>query len=386
VIQDPLAHFLALAAVVHLALYLEARSHVCKSLGAGLVAILLGMVLSNSGVIPGESYAYEFLRGSGVGAGVVLILMSVDVRSVRQAGPRMLAAFGLGALGTVVGAITAATLLGGRIGPETWKLTGQYTGTYIGGGMNFAALGQAFHTSGDLFSAAIAADVVVTAIWMMACLAAPVLLGRGGGARVAPLRSPKRPTQEKYAVGLDLLLYESGKSLLLSETAALVAIAVGALWLSDRLAALFPPFPAVLWLTTLALAAAQVPALKRLPGGAMIGNYLLLLFLASNGAQSVIANIVRVGPNVFYFASLTVAVHGLIQFGVGRLLRFDAGTLAVASQANVGGSASAMAMASARGYLDRLLPGVAVSLLGYAIGNYAGFAVAALVRNWLGPA
>jgi len=56
----------------------------------------------------------------------------------------------------------------------------------------------------------------------------------------------------------------------------------------------------------------------------------------------------------------------------------------VASQANVGGAASAMAIAGARGYADRLLPGVAVGLLGYAIGNYTGFAIARLVQGALG--
>ena len=59
-------------------------------------------------------------------------------------------------------------------------------------------------------------------------------------------------------------------------------------------------------------------------------------------------------------------------------------TLAVASQANVGGPASAMALAGARGYGDRLLPGVAVGLLGYAVGNYSGFAIALWVRGMVG--
>jgi uncharacterized membrane protein len=116
----------------------------------------------------------------------------------------------------------------------------------------------------------------------------------------------------------------------------------------------------------------------------LFGNYLILLFLAGNGAQSVVANIVAVGPAVFYFALITVAFHGAVIFGLGMLLRIDLPTLAVASQANVGGAASAMAIAGARGYADRLLPGVAVGLLGYAIGNYLGFGIAGLVRGLLG--
>lgn len=76
-----------------------------------------------------------------------------------------------------------------------------------------------------------------------------------------------------------------------------------------------------------------------------------------DGARSVLRNIVDIGPAVFYFACITVAVHGVFIFGISRLLELDLGTLAIASQANVGGAASAMAMASARGYGNRVLPG-----------------------------
>jgi uncharacterized membrane protein len=139
-----------------------------------------------------------------------------------------------------------------------------------------------------------------------------------------------------------------------------------------------------LWLTTLALLLAQVPAVKRLTGAAVVGNYLVLLFLASNGARSVIANIFDVGPGVFYFAMTTVAVHGVVIFTVGRLAGLDFGTLAVASQANVGGAGSAIAMATARGYRDRLLPGVAVGLFGYGLGNYWGYFIGQAARSLLG--
>jgi uncharacterized membrane protein len=218
---------------------------------------------------------------------------------------------------------------------------------------------------------------------MMTCLAVPVLLGRKA-------LSESREADGKVSTGpqdapmtLERSLYTSGRPMPIGDTAALVALAIGAVWGAGRLGELFPGFPEVLWLTSLALLAAQVPAVKRLAGSAMWGNYLMLLFLASNGAQSVIKNIFEVGPSVFYFAAITVALHGITIFGLGRLLRIDLATLAVASQANVGGAASAMAMASARGYVDRLLPGVAVGLLGYAAGNYLGFAVAGFMRGIL---
>jgi uncharacterized membrane protein len=381
-ISDPVAILVVLAAIVYVALQLERRFVLFRSLGGALVAILLGMALSNATILPGNSPTYDFLVTWGVSLAVAFILLSVDLRSIVQAGPKMLAAFGIGAAGTAIGATTAGLLLHGLVGPETYKLAGQFTGTYTGGGANFAALGQALGTSSDMFSAGVAADVAVTAIWMATCLAVPVLLGhsREGGDEDHPALDT--PDDERPET-LEHQLHSSVRPLPISDMAALVTIAVGSVWASQQLGLLLPFLPDVLWLTTIVLLLAQVPAVQKMAGGALMGNYLLLLFLASNGAQSVIANIYRVGPAVFYFAVGTVAIHGLVVFGAGRLLGLDLGTLAVASQANVGGPASALAMASARGYGDRVLPGVAVGLLGYAAGNYLGFVVASLMRALL---
>jgi uncharacterized membrane protein len=360
-ITDPIAIFFSLAAVVLISLELEKRVGLFRSLGAALTGILLGMVLSNTGLLPGE-------------------LLSVNLRSVLQAGPKMLAAFGIGAVGTAVGAVTGGLMLSGLVGPETWKLAGQFTGTYTGGGANFAALGRAFETSAELFSAATAADVILTAVWMATCLAVPVLLGR-------PKQTPEpvtSPDPDSDTVTLERTLNDSVKPVSIVDTAALATIAIGVVWLAGQLASLVPVLHEVLWLTTIVLILAQVPAIKRLTGSALFGNYLILLFLASNGARSVVANLVAMGPPVFYYAAITVALHGLVIFGIGRLVRLDFATLAVASQANVGGAASAIAMAGARGYTDRLLPGAAVGLVGYAAGNYIGFMIAALMRGLLG--
>jgi uncharacterized membrane protein len=164
VITDPTAVFFVLASVVAIATGLEARYRTFKSLGSALVGILLAMALSNAGVIPGDSAVYVFLGGPAVSAGLALTLLSVDVRTVVRAGPTMLVAFTLGAIGSAVGASLAALMLVDSIGLETWKLAGQYTATYTGGGANFAAVGASLDTSGELFAAGIAADVIITAV------------------------------------------------------------------------------------------------------------------------------------------------------------------------------------------------------------------------------
>jgi uncharacterized membrane protein len=275
----------------------------------------------------------------------------------------------------------------GAVGPETWKLSGQFAATYSGGGANFAAVGEALGTSPELFTAGIAADVIITAVWMTTCLAVPVVLARWNPQPARPEPEGLDAVAATASVDKDSLeqtLYASRRPMKLTDVAALVTLGIGTMWAAERIGELVPVLPDVLWLTTLALLLAQVPTVRRLAGSAVIGNYLVLLFLASNGARSVIANIVQVGPGVFYFAATVVAVHGVVIFGIGRLAGLELSTLAVASQANVGGPASAMAMASSRGYTSKLLPGVAAGLLGYAFGNYSGYVIAQIMRGVLG--
>jgi uncharacterized membrane protein len=153
---------------------------------------------------------------------------------------------------------------------------------------------------------------------------------------------------------------------------------------AELLTTVWPVMPRILWITTIALVLAQVPLVRRFSGGVVVGNFLMLLFLASNGAKSVVSLIVEVGPAVFFFAAGNVAIHGIIIFGVGLALRIDPDVLSIASQSTVGGPTTAMALAGSRRRSDLILPGVIAGLLGYALGNYAGIGVAHLVRSLVG--
>ncbi len=375
-IQDPFGIFLALAATVFLAVWLEKRYRFFRAMSAGLMCLVFGMILSNSGLLPGDAEAYYQLGNIWVNAAIVLVLLNVDLRSLLAAGKPMLGAFGIGAAGTMLGTAIATFLLAGAIGPETWKLTGQFTGTYIGGGANFYALASAFGTDPNIMSGAVAADVIVTACWLATCLIIPALLYGGKG--LSPVRKGDAP------MTLEQRLKESGESLRMMDFFGLAAITLGAMMAAPLLSAAVPAVPAVLWLTTIALVLGHTPAVRRLRGAPVLGNSLLYLFLAGNGAQSLVSEMLAYGPSLFLYALITVGVHGLVIFGIGRLLRFDAGTLVVASQANIGGAASAVAIATARGYGDKLLPGIVVALGGYAFGNYLGFGMGTLARTLLG--
>ena len=312
-INDTTAVFFLLGLTVAISIWLEYNNKIFKQLGSGALCILIGMILSNTGVLPGSSFAYDFLMSSGVSAGIVLILLGVDMSSIKQAGPEMMKAFVLGAIGSVLGSGVMALILSSSIGDETWKLAGQFAGTYIGGGMNFAAVGAALETSSELYAAAVAADVSLTAFWLIVCLTIPAMLG------YKAKQMEQADTTSSGNFTLEQSLYRSENPVNIIHIAALLSITFGVLWISEVMAGLISFFPQILWLTTIVLILAQVPAVKKLTGSAMMGNFLLLLFLASNGANSVIARIIEVGPAVFYYALGTIAIHGLVIFWVRSL-------------------------------------------------------------------
>ena len=381
---DYTALILILVIIVLFSIWLEQNTKTFKKIGAAPLTILIGMLLSNIGIIPGKSEVYDFFRGPGVLAGITLFLLSVNLSSIKEAGVPMLKAFILGAIGAALGATLMGFLLVDSIGPDTWKLSGQFAATYIGGGVNFASIGQALNTSSEYFTAGIAADVIITAIWLIVCITVPEYLGKRD---VSPSTSATKELNIKgpknlFKVGN--LLQSSGKPITLMDLAILFSIVSGCLWFSNILHSLLPTIPMIIWLTTLVLILAQLPIVKKITCGLVLGNYLLLLFLATNGAMSVIARIIEIGPAIFYFALGTVLIHGIIIFGIGYMLKIDAKIIAIASQANVGGASSAMAIAGARGVPHLILPGVIMGLLGTALGNYIGLLVANLVKTTIG--
>ena len=145
--------------------------------------------------------------------------------------------------------------------------------------------------------------------------------------------------------------------------------------------ALLPAVPSVLWLTTFALVVGHVGPFRSAPGAMQLGTLALHFFFVVIGIYSRIDMILLVGVAVFFYTVVVVGVHGMVVYGVGRLLRMDIATITVASQASVGGPSSAVAVAISREWNELVLPGIAVGLLGYALGNYVGFGLGYLVRS-----
>jgi len=371
VIEDPLLLTAIVVGAAALAFTLEFRVPLLSKVGASLLAILIGALLSNFGVVAPSSPVYDAVGGPVTSLAIAWLLLAVNLRDLKRAGARMLAAFGLAAAGTALGAFAGALLFAGTFGPETWKLAGTLTGTYSGGSVNFVAVGRGVGLPEGLFAGAVAADNLTTGLWLGFTLLFPLLVGRF---YPTPVPAPAEGEGERAHPFYDEIPLSS---LTLAGVLALGLVLVVA---SEWVGRWVPAIPPVLWLTTFALVLGHVGPTSRLPGSLQLGNLALHFFFVVIGIHARVVEIVAVGIEVFWYTLLVVGVNGLVVFGVGRLLRFDVGTLAVASQASVGGPSSAIAVAVGREWRGLILPGIIVGLVGYALGNYAGFAVAAGVR------
>lgn len=380
-ITDPVALTAFLFALIAWSRWLEHAVPAVQKISSAVVCTLLGIALSNLGVIPHASPAYEAVNTYAVPYAIVLVILGSDLGELRRAGRAMVGAFAAAAAGSVAGSLAAACLFATWLGADTWKIAGQFAGSFVGGGMNFVAVGRGLDTEPSLFAAASVVNNLSTVPWMLAQMALFGLLapfyraGHGAGDAAEAERVSARVRDQWSHVDLSI-----------SAMAVLAALPLAIMWASTRLSPLLPGFPLVLWQTTLALLAAQVPAVRRVPGATVLSYFALHLFFVVIGTGSVISELAASGGPLLAFMLTVVACHAMVAYGAGWLAGADLATVTVASQAAVGGPGSALALAMSMRWPSLVTPGIIVGIFGYAAGNYVGFACAYAARTLLGGA
>ena len=347
-----------------------------KSVGTPIFVILICALLSNLGLIPSAMASHPIYDGIFTylaPLGIFIALLEVDLKSVRKAGLPLLAMFLLGSFATIIGVLVAWLLVqpAAAIGPLAPAIAGMFTGTYIGGSVNFSAIALHYQVNeaGNLFAAATVVDNLVGTPWIIASLILPKYLQK-----LFPRKKLASAGSGKQVRGAE--------NISLSSLAALFALSLLGLALSQVLVGWFPQVPEIIFLTSLALLLAQFPSVQQLQGKHTVGFFLILLFLAVIGTLCDLSSLLGVGDlavTLLLFVGTLVLVHGLVIFGLGALFKVDWDVIAVASQANVGGNTTAIAAAESLERPDLLIPGMLVGSFGNALGTYLGFVVVSLL-------
>jgi uncharacterized membrane protein len=340
-----------------------------------MLLITAAIVLANLRIIPTAAPVYDVVWDYLVPIAIPLLLFHADLKRIfKESGPTLIA-FIIGGAAVVLGVFIGISLF--DLGPEEAKLAGIFTGTYIGGGLNFAAVAEATAMQDDnMLTAAVAADQVITNLHFLLIILIP------GVAWIAK----RYPTHHMDNAVLFDAESESVHRIPDLDLAGLVmglALAFALAAIGKVLADLVGMSNySILVITLLALIVATgfPKQVEKLSGHREAGNIMMFIFLASVGAGADIWQLIEIAPILFLFACVVIAVHLLILFGIGKVLKLDLAELAMASAVLIGGPASAPALASAKGWRDLLIPGLLLGSLGYAVGSFIGVSVVEWMR------
>ena len=381
--ETPLYILLMLSVVLFLSDWI-CRKPFFKTFGIALMVIVLGAVLANAGILPTRSNpTYDIIFSYIAPASLFLLLLDVNLVQLKKTGFPILLLFLLGTLGTVLGVFIATLVIsdGPLFEGMYGALSGMLAGTYTGGSINFNAVALHYRVmdQGLVYTSAVAVDNVLTTLWFFVTIASPVALSR-----LLPMRKkvavPKtadnpHPKVEDEATtlsirSLSLWIGLSGFALLFTE------------WSTGLLREVGWEIPSMIVLTTLAILLAQIPVLHRQRGNMFLGSWGIYLFLAVVGAYcdfQALGEAGKLAVLLLVFVIITVLSHGVILFFGTYLLHYDWEMAAIASQANIGGGTTAMALAKNFGRNELILPAILIGSLGNALGTYVGFMVAGML-------
>jgi uncharacterized membrane protein len=354
-------------------------------------------------LISGEnSVLYKVSSQYLLPASLILLCLSIDLKGVWNLGPKALIMFLTGSLGVIIGGpialLTVKYLFPDLIqtNPEDlWRGLSTIAGSWIGGGANQTAMKEIFSVNENLFAVMIVVDVVVANVWMGLLLYGASITVKIDKWLKADTSAIVDLKNKMSAFQKDVERIPDTKSLLYLLTIAFAGVALShwgadliTPWLGKykdilitwRLTALNSSF---FWIAFLATTIGLIFSFTRLRnfegiGASRLGSVFLYVLVATIGMQM---NLQEVFQNLGLFAVgfIWMSIHCILLIFVARWIKAPFFFLAVGSQANIGGAASAPIVAAA--FSPALAPvGVLLAVLGYALGTYGALLCAFLMQ------
>ncbi|MBP1728941.1 MAG: hypothetical protein H6Q56_1314 [Deltaproteobacteria bacterium] len=342
----------------------------------------LPMLAATCGLIATKSPVYGLITTWLLPASLVLLLLPVDIKAILRLGPTALAMFFIGAAGIIAGAVLSFALFKPLIGGEFWSGFGALSASWTGGSANMIAVKEALAVPDAVFAPMVIVDTVVPYLWMgimIAMVGLQPAFDRWNRADRAILEHLGESTLEHLATGGS------------RRTPAGIGLALGVAFAGGGAAHLIarqlplvkdvvtPYTWTIMIVTVIGILLSFSPVRKLECSGASRTGYDLLYFvLTAIGAKASIASI---GSALVLIAAglLIVAVHVVFSLVGARLLRAPMFLVAAASQANIGGVASAPLVAEV--YHPGLASvGLLLAILGNIVGTWLGIFCAQLCR------
>lgn len=353
-------------------------------------------LLTTLGVLPEESSVYSWIKDFVLPASLVLLILALDVPGILRLGPKALIMFLAGTAGVVIGGPIAFLLLRPWLPPDAWQGMSALSGSWIGGGANYIAVGRMAEASNEMMGLMVIPDVFVANVWTAVLLwmaTREKAIDRrtradSGAIRALEERLTEFHEKTSRTASLGDLVMLLALGFVPSWLSHVAARAIGAYIASQpSLERLGDYMPTLAWkyilVTTFGVALSFTRARNMEGVGASkIGSVMLYLLVACIGAG---ANFTKLGDVkvLILAAAVWMVVHIAVLVAVGLAIRAPLFMFAVGSQANIGGAASAPVVAAA--FHPRLAPvGVLFAVLGYVLGTYMGWVCMLILKSLAG--
>lgn len=373
---------------------------------AVLMCYLLPALLSSFGIVDEPNSQLYFVASRYLlPAALILMTLSIDLKALLNLGPKALIMFLTGTFGIILGGPVAVLIvatfmpesLGASGADEIWRGLATIAGSWIGGGANQAAMLEVFQYNPEKYGGMVLVDIVVANVWM-----AIILLGVGRSDRIdrwlkadnSSIEELKqrvsehneritRPTQLR-----DLILLFS-----LAFAGVGAAHFFGDLWagfLEDNFAIIRDKDQVLsslgsrfLWMVVIATSVGIGLSFTKAKsfegaGSSKIGSLFIYILVATIGMKMDIGRVLE-NPSLILIGFIWIGIHAGLLILVAKWIKAPFFFLAVGSQANVGGAASAPVVA-AEFHPSLTSVGILLAVFGYIVGTVGAYLCAILMQ------
>jgi uncharacterized membrane protein len=353
----------------------EKRSRAVRWISPIVICYLAGILAGN---LPGLMLNREVQETTcmiSVVLAIPLLLFSANLPLLLKQVRPALFSFFLGIAGVVLVAMLAFLVFRDRI-YDAHAASGMMIGCYTGGTQNMSAIGMGLGVEEEVFVLLNSADIVFSGIYFIFLLTvAHKMLGMllpsyRQGLKVieipeeGPAQTVKGGKVVHVLAGLALALVVVG----ISAGSSLLVFGK----LSEPLV--------ILLITTLGIGASFFRSVRALPMTFSTANYMLLVFALAMGSMADFRELIEASSALFWFCGFVVFGSILVHYLLAILFRVDRDTLMISSTAAIFGPAFIGPVANAIGNKEIIPIGIALGLIGYAIGNYLGLGLAYILN------
>lgn len=333
----------------------------------------IGIIISNFHLIPLDEQLSTSVTEVTIVIAIPLLLFSTQVLKWLKYTGKGLLSFLFCIVSALMGTMLAFYFFHDTL-PDAWRLSGMLVGIYTGGTPNMQAIGIALKASQETIILVNAADLLMGGAYLifLTTIAHRTLKGFLPDFDESSIQNHENLIQKPKTFNVK----DSSKGIGLS--IGIVGLSMAVPWLLegsvDNIALI------ILCLTSFSILIAFIPTVQRLESTFETGDYLLLMFCVALGLLADFATIFREGGAMLVYSAVALFSTILIHLLFARLFKIDRDTFIVTSAAGIYGPVFIGQIASTIGNRKLVFTGITLGLLGYAIGNYLGIALANVLK------